>query len=741
MRTMVTEHQYVEHIDNRELPIFRAMTIPEIAQAIIAHMPAFLSLARLSETCHRGFDIVAMNTERWDTTASDFLGDDQRNGDKPNQKPSQLPIIVGPVRKDMLVTDRQRPGDTCYADDFGATVKLFRALDFRAMSIASLQLHRLSFLDITGVECILSSLPNLQNLGVYQCPLLHFGKAKELLDVVKAHPRDAGGARKYVHLDFFPMFHQGPNTLARHGSFGVSWGYIACDTVSAIMQIVLYELYPLARELGIDIFAWDSAFRLFLEKCPMPDWTVVRVYEAIRTFECAPGTPSIADLNDYTPKANWKWKTFVNELTAAIVGDEWDAFVVSNRCDNRLEDYVKSVNKIVKYRRQDFWWQRRQTCATCRKDMIRPFFVFGEGFCWGCILKQYLSSEVDHHRSLKTETVARWLSGSQLLSAAQAAILKDDQFTAPTPKRSAAPDTGLPQKYARLVPARCLQDALIDARVASGSYYAALADRIRGYEMQDNHELAVNYLEDPDAMRLERRHAKVHEKHGPIDRKTSDRQYAPVGWYYTTVTQEYVPRQYAQLASSYNFRDWEELVRLRNPGLSLPQIRVVLDNHWKHYIKANKDRYKKEYTHFAFNDPRHVAARHTQIRKRTTVPNRVAGNWDVLIDNMLRKKYHQHFTPEVKKDPDAAWSSDEVKTETKVDPVAMWPELPKPDIQATASHQQKPGPKTFQKANQAESGLKTAPSSRRANHLNVWQKKASLKMKSPNQSNLGPKHP
>jgi hypothetical protein len=665
---MATEHQYVEHANNRELPIFRAMAVPEIAQAIIAHMPAFLSLARLSETCHRGFDIVAMNTERWDTTAGDFLGDDQQSGDKPAQKPSQLPLIVGPVRKDTLVTDEQRPDNTNYANEFGATVKLFRALDFRAMSIASLQLHRLSFLDITGVECILSSLPYLENLGVYQCPLLHFGKTEELLAVVKAHPKDAGGRKKYANLDFFPMFHQGPNTLARHGSFGVSWGYTACDTVSAIMQIVLYELYPLARELGINLFAWGSAFRLFLEKCPMPHWTVVRVYEAIRTFECAQGTPSIADLNDYTPKASWRWKNFVNELTAAIVGDEWDAFAVNDGSDNRLEAYVKSVNKIVMYRRQDFWWQRRQTCATCLRDMIRPFFVFGEGFCWGCILKQYLSSEVDHHRSLKAETAVKWLRGSQLLSHAQAGILKDNQFTAPFPERDAALESAIPQQYARLVPARCLQDALIDARVESGSYYAALADRIHGYEMRDNHELAVNYLEDPDAMKLERRHAKVHEQHGPIDRKTSDRQYAPVGWYYTTVSQKYVPRLYAELASSYNFRDWEELVRLGKPGLSLPQMRVVLENHWKHYIKANKGRYKKEYAHFDFNDPRNVAARHTQIMRRITAPNRVAGNWDVLVGNMLREQYPQHFTPEVKKDPNAPWGSDEVKPRTKKKP-------------------------------------------------------------------------
>lgn len=764
------------------------MALPEIAQAIIAHMPDFLSLARLSETCHRGFDIVAMNTERWDTTAGDFLGDDQMSDDTPAHKASRIPVIVGPVRKNMLATDRQRPGTMGYAGEFGATVKLFKALDFRAMSIACLQLHRLSFLDIAGIKCILASLPNLENLGVYQCPLLHFGKAKELLDVVKVHPRDGGGTKKYVNLDFFPMFHQGPNILMRHGSFGVSWGYVACDTVTAIMQIVLYDLYPLARELGINLFAWGSAFRLFLEKCPMPDWTVVKVYEAIRTFECSQGTPSIADLNDYTPECDWKWRNFVNELTAAIVGDDWDAFFVNNRSDNRLEDYMKSAHKIVRYRRQDLWWQRRQNCVTCTKDMIRLFFVFGEGFCWGCILKQYLSSEVDHHRSIKTETAHKWLSGSQPLSDARAGFLKVDQYTAPLSERNAAPGTASQQKFCRLVPARCLQDALIDERVESGSYYAALADRIRGHELQNNHELAVNYLEDPDALRLERRHAKVHEKHGPIDRKTNDRQYAPVGWFYTTVSQKYAPRLYGNLASSFNFRDWEELARLKNPGLTLPQMRVLLGNQWKRYLAKHKQRYQGEYEHFNFNDSRNVAARHSQIMKRITAPNRVAGNWDVLVDNMLRETHRQHFTPEMKMDPNAPWGEDEVKAEMTQDPVVLakvseanskskkdvkdarscpsmretkadsmdgWPELPQPMSQRTTGHQTKVGPKELgktawtnqhkaksmpaSKADQAEPGPQAHLNARPQNHAKAWRKKTPAHGSSSKGSNPGTK--
>jgi hypothetical protein len=108
-------------MSNRFLPIFKAMGVHEIAQKIISHMPTFVPMARLSQTCHHAFNIVAVNTERWDMTAADFLGDDQENrlGNY-----CRLPLIVGPVRSDMLPTDKSRPYNTSYGDGFNATIKL-----------------------------------------------------------------------------------------------------------------------------------------------------------------------------------------------------------------------------------------------------------------------------------------------------------------------------------------------------------------------------------------------------------------------------------------------------------------------------------------------------------------------------------------------------------------------------------------------------------------------------------------
>jgi hypothetical protein len=151
----------------------------------------------------------------------------------------------------------------------------------------SLQLHRVPFLSSDAIECIISSLANLKNLGVYRCPLLHVGTTSTILDIIKRN-RKSGG---YVHLDFYPMFHQGPNALARYGSFGATWNDPGIDSNAAILQLVLYCCYAQAREMGFDLLDWAAAFRQFLEKCPMLDWTVVRFYEAIKTYEAKKGTP------------------------------------------------------------------------------------------------------------------------------------------------------------------------------------------------------------------------------------------------------------------------------------------------------------------------------------------------------------------------------------------------------------------------------------------------------------------
>lgn len=507
--------------------------------------------------------------------------------------------------------------------------------------IASLQLHRLSFLDVAGVDCILASLPNLENLGVYQCPLLHFGRTKDLLDSVKSHPKD-GGPRMYVNLDFFPMYHQGPNNMARHGSYGVSWNSLGCDTASAILQVVLYELYPAARELGIDLLSWDSSFRFFLEKCPMPKWAVVKLYEAIRTFECAQGRRAVADINKYDPNLEC-WKDFANEVAAAVIGDEFDPFIVNTSADKRLEEYTRATSAVsITYRREDFWWHRQELCTTCDKPILWTFVAFAEGFCWGCILKQYLNAQVDHHKTAKAKAAAAWLGGRQRLSVKQRKVLEPSQY-----EHDARDQT------VRLSDAKCLQDALMDRRIEAGLIFANVADGIRDFEMHKEHTLDINLAGDPDALSLERRHAKFHERHGPIDRKFNDRQYRPVGWFNIAVSNVFLPQDYAYIASSLKFGEWREQLELKFPNLTREQITQKVNDFWGQHVETSKDYYERQRESRIHCDTRSVRGRFGQLVKRRGTPNRNQMEWDAMISQMLVNKY-PHYIP-AKKGPKFDW--------------------------------------------------------------------------------------
>jgi hypothetical protein len=511
--------------------------------------------------------------------------------------------------------------------------------------IANLQLHRLSYLDVAGVNCILGSLPNLESLGVYQCPLLHFGKTKDLLDAIKSHPKDEDGPRKYVYLDFFPMYHQGPNNMARHGSYGVSWSPLGCDTASAILQIVLYELYPAARELGINLFSWESSFRLFLEKCPMPKWAIVKVYEAIRTFECSRGRNAIADINEYDPNLEC-WKDFANELAAAVIGDQFDPFIVNTRADKRLEELYQTTLPFIPYRRAEHWWHRQERCTTCDNLILWLFVPFAEGFCWGCILKQYLNAQVDHHKTAMAKTAAVWLGGRQRLSVKERELLEPAQYELPE-------DNG--DQPARLSDAKCLQDALVDRRVNAGLRFANLADSIRSFEMYEKHCLDAFCAADPDALSLERRHAKYYDRHGPIDRKFNDRQYQPVGRFNIAVSTVFLPRNYAHVAASLKLGEWWEQFEFNFPELSHDEIAKKVFEYWGRHVIACKDYYERQRQNRIFCDTTTIRARFGQLVNRTGTPNRAQMCWDDMIGQMLVDRYPDYQPAEPEQGPIGGW--------------------------------------------------------------------------------------
>lgn len=391
----------------------------------------------------------------------------------------------------------------------------------RADLITNLQLHRVQFLDHNAVRCIIASLKNLKLIGIYQCQLLHLGNMHQLLAAVKTCllPTTSDDF-SIVDLDFFPAYHEGPNSIVRHGSYGAVWNHPDCDMATAIWQLVLFYWYPAAKKLGIDILKWGCAFRSFLEKLPMPDWANVRICEAVKSFEyTGQERAKELDMTAYN-KAEGRWERFIDDVTAALRGDGVEPTIVPG------SHITKLVGNYQPSRHRKYgWWRETVNCEICTLDVPAVFCPFGEGRCWGCLATDCLNGDWDHFKTSKAEAAATWFRRCRNL----------DDVTAP-------------------------------GSADEGYLLVQKIDTFRQLEKENQHHTgAVDWHDHPDFNRLHRRYARKYEPHGPVDRKLNDRQYMPVGSFDTCMTSEMVPACFLEFKLAIQMRNWEASRKKKYP--------------------------------------------------------------------------------------------------------------------------------------------------------------------------------
>lgn len=612
VRTPMSEHQYVEDATNHTRGIFRVLNVPDIARAVLKDLAetGYLDLSNLSRTCHTGLNIVSQYIEHWDETPpGDFLGEDISLDAHDKVQRTPVTLLISPVRQ--AFKDGKRP-DISYAEHYKTQGNLCkstylvyfdtrsalthpkkitdRALKNRADYITNLQMHRIQFLDLNAVGCILKSLRNLKLIGIYQCQLLHLGNMAELLDVVKARGQRTGGDSSYVDLDFFPMYHEGPNSIIRHGSYGAVWNHPTCDMATGIWQLVLYELYPKARYLDIDILSWGRAFRHFLEKLPMPSWTNVRIYEAIKSIEYrGKENPGELVMTAYN-KSEGKWERFADDVTAALRGDNVEPAVVPGH----------QLNKVVagyqpERHRKYGWWRDTKRCATCGINVLAVFCPFGDNHCWGCQAKEYLTGQYDHYLSFKSLAAATWFG-------------------------------------------RCrnLNDVVKTGFYEKGYQIAQELDIFRRRDMTNDHGTGkADWADHADFGRLHRRYAREYEPHGPIDRKLNDKQYMPVGHFPTAITSSMVPACYPEFKLAIWMRDWEIERKKSHPQESAAMRARNRQEELKKQTKRMQNSRENIIQDRNRQDARLIEDEREHYNRRRQWPNRQIKCWDELIQDMF----------------------------------------------------------------------------------------------------------
>jgi hypothetical protein len=269
-------------------------------------------------------------------------------------------------------------------------------VDLQYSKIQNLHIHQMPTMNIYLAGSIMASMPNLELLGILQCMNLGYFQTQDLLEAVKkANDKRASLDLRPVKLDFAPMFHQGPNSCVRFGSYGVFWNQPNFWTALPILAYLAPHIYPTASTLGLDLFSPGSSFRHFLDRLPLPTASVRKVLAACvwqaRQPNLTPGHRSHAG------------RDFADQMTAAIYGDGVEPSLVPK---STLQQWA--IDRHAKWRHLNFpdgremlfgWWRKLSTCVGCQRRCQGWEFPRFNNLCAICMARNFLAGHDDHHLS------------------------------------------------------------------------------------------------------------------------------------------------------------------------------------------------------------------------------------------------------------------------------------------------------------------------------------------------------
>ncbi|KAJ6442928.1 Metallo-dependent phosphatase [Purpureocillium lavendulum] len=242
-----------------------------------------------------------------------------------------------------------------------------------------LHFHKTPLLDRRLLAIILRACPGVEMLGVYDCPLIHFGDILCLLDLVHEVNRDrrANGKPLIKALDFYPSFHEGcpyVNTWAE--TYGISWGALPVEIVQRGSFCIVLKAFMKAHAMKLDLlFSKEGSLLSFLFKLP-------QYFLAMATFLDA--CHRLVDLPKRRRKRNndnARRQAIYDLLKPVRVGlenvkNDWPTYYINNMA----ETFV--------------------FCSSCGYEVVEEFFTTSSmrdrphsRYCSGCILQFKLDED------------------------------------------------------------------------------------------------------------------------------------------------------------------------------------------------------------------------------------------------------------------------------------------------------------------------------------------------------------
>ncbi|KAG5928446.1 hypothetical protein E4U42_000650 [Claviceps africana] len=251
-------------------------------------------------------------------------------------------------------------------------------------SFKVLYLQKIPYLDRRMVAVILRACPNVRMVGIYDCPLIHFGDVLCLIDLiyeVNCHRRNRG-LPEVTGLDFYPHYNKGtPFASDATATYGLTWGPLKLDVAQRGFFNIIMKAFMKAKRMKLGLlFDHDKAFCKYLNQIPNYPLAVPTFLDAMYRY---------MEVKD----AKARRKILYDLLKPVRLGLE----------TNMAEDWPTYYSTIM--------GSHLVFCSSCGYETLQEFFTFfarqvphpHRRRCAGCILQRWLDGEDDHLKAQKKQ--------------------------------------------------------------------------------------------------------------------------------------------------------------------------------------------------------------------------------------------------------------------------------------------------------------------------------------------------
>ncbi|KAH7155489.1 hypothetical protein B0J13DRAFT_655168 [Dactylonectria estremocensis] len=253
------------------------------------------------------------------------------------------------------------------------------AIEARSQKTHVLHLTNLPLVDRRIVAVILRSCPQITMIGIYDCPLIHFGDVICLLDLIHEvnQIRKAKNQPPVQKFDFFPHFNMGiPYVDRAAGTHGITWSSVSADLAQRGIFRILLEAYNKACCMGLELlFEEGKAFRQYLAQLPLQPLAVVNFLSGLMRHHDA-------QMRHQTRRNRIEVREGMYDALKAV------RLGIENISRDGHEWYGFQMGEYLVF------------CSSCGNEMVEEFFTQGQRdappysrVCAGCVLRGEMDTE------------------------------------------------------------------------------------------------------------------------------------------------------------------------------------------------------------------------------------------------------------------------------------------------------------------------------------------------------------